>query len=282
VPVLVTEQPGSRRGRSAFDSASEIEYEYWLKESDDLATLIAALSAEAPVTITDPVWGGTLVRGAIDWERLGTEHYRFSLNYVEPKKYDDQKPPDTGDYRISFDTTGGQVRITSSLETIAMYNSSGSATPDNKQTIGDTKSGDVEGVDIVVPAMRWTVSYTQPLATVSEAYIRTIEMLTGTTNDATFWGRPAGEVLFMGATGSMGIKADPTIDYSFVRMPNLTSQTIGDITGIDKKGHEYLWVWFESTEVDTGSEKRIASVPKKVYVERVYQSEDLSALAIGT
>lgn len=279
--ITVTEQPPSRRGRSSVDQSTEIEYSYWIRGSDVLSDLISALDAVAPLSVTDPVRSGTLWRDATSWDRLGKEKYEFTITYVDNRRYDEKAKPETGDYRVSFDTTGGQLRITSSLETIACYDDTGSVTPDNNQVIGETESGDVEGVDIVVPAMRFSIDYTQPLATVSEAYIRTVELLTGTANNNTFKGRAAGEVLFLGTSGSMGIKADPTLQYNFVRMPNISGQTIGAITGIAKKGHEYLWVLYESYEVGTGADKRMAKRPKRVYVERIYQLTNFSALAIG-
>lgn len=280
--VLITERAVSRRGRSAIDQSTAIEYSWRLKGSDDLATLFTALDAEAPASVSDPVRSGTLWRNAVTWERLGPELYDFTLEYLDARKYDEKSKPETGDYRIHFDTTGGQLRITSSLETVACYDSTGAVAADNKQVIGETEDGNIEGVDIVIPAMQFSIEYTQPLATVSEAYIRTVESLTGTINNATFYGRPAGEVLFMGGSGSMGIKSDPTLSFNFVRLPNLTSQTIGDITVASKLGHHYLWILYESYETGTGADKRIAKRPKKAYVERVYQSTNFASLGIGT
>ena len=86
-------------------------------------------------------------------------------------------------------------------------------------------------------------------------------------------------MLFLGGNGQQGIHSDPTWDYEFVRLPNITGQTIGEILSVAKKGHEYLWVLFEE-EADPAA-KAVVKRPKAVYVERVYQTASFSALGIG-
>jgi hypothetical protein len=58
----------------------------------------------------------------------------------------------------------------------------------------------------------------------------------------------------------------------------VTEQTIGDITGIEKKGHEYLWVRYE----DAVSSNELVKKPKFVYVNKVYRDGNFSGLGIGT
>ena len=57
-------------------------------------------------------------------------------------------------------------------------------------------------------------------------------------------------------------------------------QALGDITGIAKKGREYLWVRYEDTEDDTA--KALVKRPVAVYVERVYDEGNFADLGIGT
>jgi hypothetical protein len=54
---------------------------------------------------------------------------------------------------------------------------------------------------------------------------------------------------------------------------------VGSITGIEKKGHEYMWVRYEA-ESDTAS-KTLLKVPKYVYVNKVYREASFSGLGIG-
>jgi hypothetical protein len=57
----------------------------------------------------------------------------------------------------------------------------------------------------------------------------------------------------------------------------VTNQTVGSITGISKKGHEYLWVRYEDS-IDSNA---LLKKPKAVYVNSVYRESDFSALGIG-
>ena len=62
--------------------------------------------------------------------------------------------------------------------------------------------------------------------------------------------------------------------------PNQTGLTVGDITNIDKKGWEYLWVYFEDKE--DSAAKMLVKRPIAVYVEKVYEDGDFSQLGAGT
>jgi hypothetical protein len=53
---------------------------------------------------------------------------------------------------------------------------------------------------------------------------------------------------------------------------------MGDITGIDKKGWEYLWVRYQDAE----DADVLVKQPAAVYVEQVYPYGDFSLLGIGT
>jgi hypothetical protein len=75
------------------------------------------------------------------------------------------------------------------------------------------------------------------------------------------------------------------LSYKFIASPNagtgqtLPAITVGSITGIEKKGHEYMWVRYEA-ESDTAS-KTLLKVPKYVYVNKVYREASFSGLGIG-
>ena len=58
---------------------------------------------------------------------------------------------------------------------------------------------------------------------------------------------------------------------------NVNGETIGDITGVNKKGHEYLWVRYE----DAVESNAILKKPKAVYVNKVYPDGDFSKIGIG-
>ncbi|MFN9131136.1 MAG: hypothetical protein ACK5XO_00450, partial [Phycisphaerales bacterium] len=118
-------------------------------------------------------------------------------------------------------------------------------------------------------------------AQVTGAYKGAIFNCTGKTNAGGFKGFAPGEVLFLGATGSKrgdGPDDDWEITFRFAASPNETGLSVGTITGINKKGWEYLWVRYADAE-DTGS-GAIIKKPIAAYVERVYDDANFGALGI--
>ena len=55
---------------------------------------------------------------------------------------------------------------------------------------------------------------------------------------------------------------------------------MGEITGIAKKGWEYLWVRYADAKDDTA--KAIVKKPIAAYVEKVYEEGNFAGLGIGT
>jgi hypothetical protein len=178
----------------------------------------------------------------------------------------------------SFDTTGGTQHMTQAFGETRF----GQFANDQKNAIAVDSNG-VNGVDVVTPQLQWQESYDVPNAYVTSAWIRGVAGVTGTTNVAAFRGFEAGEVLFVGCSGSQEWddqkgRGPWSLSFRFVASKNVTGQTIGDITGVSKKGHEYLWVKYY--EVESGN--ALTKVPLSVYVNKVYRESDFSALGIGT
>lgn len=286
--ISIVEQRDSRSGSGSGDLNSSQTRIYWANGSDDIDAVLASLQGSEPLTVTCPVLGTALYRNSISYKPRGPSKWELTVEYIDQdqssiKSARAQEVSDTnldvGEYRYSFSTLGGSAHITTSLTTLFGYKSATNpnAIPNYKQAIRVDKDG-VQGCDVIVPQFKFTIHYRQPRAVITEAYQRTLEELTGTVNLAEFKGRPMGEVLFLGANGSQGTKSDPTIEYEFMRLPNLQNQTIGDIVGVAKRGHDYLWVLFEDT-YDSAA-KVMKKVPKFVYVEQVYPYADFSALGI--
>jgi hypothetical protein len=216
---------------------------------------------------------------------LGDDAWHVEIQYE--KLGADATEPDPLKRSRSFDTTGGTQHMTQALgET--KYAASGSTAPDQFKAIA-VDGDSVQGIDIVVPQLSWTETYDVPSTYVTSTYIKKVAKLTGTTNDAAFRTFATGEVLFLGATGSHewdDQKHDGpwSLSFRFVASPNAGSgQTIaaleiGSITGIEKKGHEYLWVRYEDDVTDNTLLKK----PKFVYVNKVYREGNFSDLGIGT
>jgi hypothetical protein len=137
----------------------------------------------------------------------------------------------------------------------------------------------VEGVDITVPVYHFSETHYFDDAVVTGAYKATLFLLTGTVNNAGFKGFSAGEVLFLGASGSKRGKEPWEVSFKFAASPNVTGLSVGDITGIAKKGWEYLWVRYNDQE-DTVA-KVLVKRPVAAYVEQVYGYGNFAGLGIG-
>jgi len=252
------ETPESRASTADKNSATKTLIYKSVGEFDE--TIVEAYAyTGSPATVT--VATGTLYRSSVNVDPDGWGQYRVTVTYG---KLDSKSVP-TGTSTFSFDTSGATINIKAAKAHVASYPDSGNW---HKGAINVKADGDVEGVEIVIPALKLTYTFNHPSGVVTEDFARLLASVTGMTNSATFRGFSAGELLFAGASGSDGSEAEASVSYSFVASSNETSLTIGDITGIAKAGHDYAWVEFED-DVDAGEPIR---PPKRVHVERVYDS----------
>jgi hypothetical protein len=195
-------------------------------------------------------------------------------------------PREPGDATFQFDTSGGSQHITQSIQTIQKKAPPGKTAPDFKGAIGVTHDA-VEGVDITVPVFSFSVTRYIAAEDMSQSYIAALYQLTGKVNSAAWsinvdgvvMNFAAGECLFLGASGSKRGADDWEISFRFAASPNATNLTIGDITGVDKKGWEYLWVRY--ADADDSAAKALVKKPVAAYVEKVYEQGDFALLAIG-
>jgi hypothetical protein len=137
----------------------------------------------------------------------------------------------------------------------------------------------VEGVDITVPVYNFSETHYLSAATVTTAYRDTLFQLTGKVNNGSFRGLAAGQCLFRGASGSRrgtDSEDDWEITYKFAGSPNRTGITVGTISGIAKKGWEYMWVRYADAE----DANTLVKQPVAVYVEEVYEDGDFDDLNI--
>lgn len=238
------------------DTADEVE-----------ALLLAGVDGEqAPlVTGTNP----PLLRTSLSIEPLASDTWHATVNYesvVSPEN----------SWSFSGQTSGGSTKITQGLA-FQSYAPSGGTAPNFAGAINVTPNG-VDGVDIVIPALEFSITKNQPNGVVTMGYVATLVNLTGTTNNAPFNGFAAGELLFMGADFAQSSGGECSVTYKFVASPNQTGLTVGTITGINKKGHEYMWVHYEASE--DSSSLTLTRKPIAVYVHRVYRESNFASLSI--
>jgi hypothetical protein len=131
---------------------------------------------------------------------------------------------------------------------------------------------------LTVPVYHFSETHYLPDVIVTPAYRGTLFNLTGKVNGGAFKGFAVGECLFLGAAGAKRGSGDWEITFRFAASPNVANLTIGDITGVDKKGWEYLWVRYADRVDDTA--KALVKKPVAAYVERVYEYGDFGLLGI--
>jgi hypothetical protein len=227
-----------------------------------------------------------------DARPVGYDTFEVTFGYVDPELEGVGQPPappnenSPSDAVLEFDTGGGSAHITTA---IAQRKSPGA--PDRFKAIGASRnsSGEwsVEGADIVVPEFNFSLTIQWPAQALLQKgggnYFFGLYNLTGKTNATPYAARgtfqnvylemsfAAGELLFLGARGGGSGQFMP-ISYSFRASPNRQITVDDDIAPAQKKGHEYLWVSFKSTENTTPP--AIVQRPEFVYVAQVYEEAD--------
>lgn len=265
----------SRDATDSTDSSSSVDLS-WFVTSDTDAEARDDLAIKAAIGATAPVAYDGLVLRSIKHERLGPRVGKVSIRYVDPEKKQEDEKQETGEFRFSFDTTGGSQHVTQSKETISRTPAPGGVAPDFKGAIGVGRDNQVAGVDLIIPALRFSLTYKIPRANLTLEFARFVAQMTGRTNNATFQGFEAGELLFAGGTGEQSTAGDPELTYSFEASQNVNNLDVGDIVVPVKKGHDYLWVAYAETDDDDA--KQLVAQPAAAYVERVYDSFNFNDL----
>ncbi|MEX0744239.1 MAG: hypothetical protein WD118_01445 [Phycisphaeraceae bacterium] len=245
---------------------------YLIKGTTSEVTARSQLAAAAPSLLGTLVLDDVAVEeieGMPDGAFIGTAQYRSVT------------PPEDGDDAFQFETRGGTQRITQSLQTVASYAPVGETAPDFDGAINVTEQS-IEGTDIVVPVFSFTS--TRYHDTLTQAYIGQLYQLTGRTNNASWSVNVNGttlqfaeqEVLFLGAAGSQRGDQPWELSLAFAASPNVTGLSVGQITGIAKKGWEHLWVRYKQDVDETA--KVMIYKPTAAYIEQVYHTGDFSVL----
>jgi hypothetical protein len=268
----VWEVEGSRRIKAGDNSSAERTYKVQTDDfpTEDEAGARAALAAQVPSVVeTMPLRTTELVSETTPGPNaLWTYRIRWAT-------HDASGLPATG-VLGSISTTGNRRRLTHALETVHSDDLDGTA-PDVGNAINVTDQG-IEGTDVEGDGYKFAFQARLTNAQVAAARSTWRERAV---NDATFDGYPAGEVLFLGVEANqIEPGGDWDVTWRFEQRPNKTGLVAGDLTGIPKKGHEYLWT--ASREQKDASASRIVRKTQSVYVNRVYETLDFSTLGIPT
>ena len=258
---VINEHYQSRAFTVSGSSVRELIYN--IVGTDDEDEVLSLLTGEAP-----SIYKG-LNLDSVKAEVVGPQTWKGTASYVRL----------VSGNQYTFSTGGGTRKVTQSIATINAYAPPGFVAPDFQGAIG--VSGDkVEGVDLPAPKFEFSETHFLDDLIVTDSYKFMLARFSGLTmNDDDFKGFAAGECALIDVSGGKRDDQQWQLTFKFSGQPNATGLTIGDITGIDKLGWDYLWVRYASFEDASG--RSLVQRPAAVYVERVLIPADYSLLMIG-
>ena len=261
---------------NAKGEVTEIEIPYLVFEAaDEDAALAAARTKAASRTVSGMVLDELEVT-----ERVNKDTWKVKAIYKDEDS-DDPADPDEDEETTSFafDTGGGTMHRNQSLKTVSKVPNDA---PDFNGAIEVDNEGNVNGVDVTMPVLNFTETHVMKGSRVSTSYKKSVAALTGTVNRSGFRGFSAGEVLFLGASGTKrGKKNDSPweITFRFAVSPNQSSLQVGKLKVSNKRGWDYLWVRYADKVAE--NKKNVIKEPVAAYVEQVYPEGDFGNLGLG-
>lgn len=261
---------------NAKGEVTEIEIPYLVFEAaDEDAALAAARTKAASRTVSGMVLDEVEVT-----ERVNKDTWKVKAIYKDVDS-DDPDEPDEDEETTSFafDTGGGTMHRNQSIKTVSKVPNDA---PDFNGAIEVDNEGNVNGVDVTMPVLNFTETYTMNGSRVTTSYKKTVAALTGTVNSSGFRGFSAGEVLFLGASGTKRSKrpnAPWEITFRFAVSPNQSSLQVGKLKVSNKRGWDYLWVRYADKVAE--NRKNVIKEPVAAYVEQVYPTGDFGNLGLG-
>lgn len=269
MPITVDEK---YLGRSA--SGDERERAFVINGTTDEDAARDALIAGAPATVGDLV----LDEGSVEVDQVGASRWNGRVNYVP----EEDAEPAANDNRFTFDLGGGGWHRKQSIATVASFAPTGKDAPDFKGAINVDEKGNVGGVDLPGQSMIFSETFWKPIADVDDDYLTALVGLQFKVANATFRRWEVGECLFLGASGQRRGADLWEITYQFGVSLNATGLSIPGIDpgagSIDKKGWEYLWVYYAPEKDATA--KKVVQRPRGAYVEQVYEYGNFADLEI--
>ena len=266
--IRVIEVAGSEEGFDGADAATESRTYHVFDDAvpktvPSISAMRSAVLAVAPATVSSFI-------GVLTLDKLSREYVEEGRSWLWTAEYNYVIPESTLTW--GFDTQGGSVKVT-----YAPTDKYPSTAPNFNGGIGFS-NGELQGVEKVIPALKLHARYRWPKDTVTTAYVNSLAAMTGTINTSGWQGYAAGELLFLGASGEIVPGKPVEIEYQFAASSNATL-TLGSISSIAKRGHDYLWLLWEDDEDTTA--KRLTKKMLAAYVAKVYSESSFTGLGIG-
>ena len=260
---------------NAKGEVTEIEIPYIVFEAvNEDAALSAARTKAASVSVKDMELDEVEVS-----ERVNKDTWKVKAIWKREDGGEDDDDDEEETSSFAFDTGGGTMHRNQSLKTVSKVPNDA---PDFNGAIEVDNEGNVNGVDVTMPVLNFTETHVMKGSRVSTSYKKSVAALTGTVNRSGFRGFSAGEVLFLGASGTKrGKKNDAPweITFRFAVSPNQSSLQVGKLKVSNKRGWDYLWVRYADKVAE--NKKNVIKEPVAAYVEQVYPEGDFGNLGLG-
>jgi hypothetical protein len=137
--------------------------------------------------------------------------------------------------------------------------------------------GQPQGVEPLSAFSTFSVTKHWALASVDQTLQLAIEALVGHVCNATFAGRAAGTVRFLGARGRRAGDRFP-VSYNFGFRPNVSSFTVDAITVTSANGWDIIDTYYE-WQAD-GTAKKAVRRPRAVYVHLIHPLSAFTGLGL--
>jgi len=191
----------------------------------------------------------------------------------EPNSPEDNRQFTPGS--VAWDTTGATEHVTSAISERVISSDSG----DDFQGAINVSGTTVQGIDKVVPAMKYSETWIMPTTVgLSDDFVNAVYSLTGTVNLSTFRAFDPGEALFMGARAQWsGDQPYTTITFDFQARANNDSFYVKGLPTTTKLGWEYPWVVYVPYTSGSGI---LVQKPRALVIDKIYQDRDWGGLRI--
>ena len=263
------------RGRSGDSDSRDITY--LVKGADDDIEALSAVEDHASTHYDSMPREVLKVEeihpGTINETLSGKGIYEVTVSYNRREV----KDFDVGDLDYQFDFTLSDQHIYQAKSTVGSHVLGGGTAEDYHEAIGQDSDGNINGISIRTPTSSFSYSYRVANSGVTAQYQRNVQNCVGKVNSESFKGYPAGEVMFVGASGGASTSDDWKISFKFEQRRNSTGIYVGSIGPFSVNGWDILDIKYRAAS-KTQAFVGIKQVPAQVDVLRVYDYADLGTV----
>lgn len=264
----------------------QLQFSQWAKNDEPKITLKYAIDEVADAEDEEdvllyaeantPQQFAGLYRNELSGEMIGPAEWDITVIYgTTPPPSWLQSGQSIAEWSFSIDEQN--VHYTNSLATVSSYAATGTAT-DHKGAVNVQADGTVDGYDSTESALSWSETLYLPWGMWGATYLAVLQATCGRWNSTTFRIWAPGELLLRRVRGRPVGQSYVQIEFDFSTSPNVSGLTVGDISGISKRGWDLLWIEYEPVEDTVAG--TLAGRPKHAYVEQVKYSADFSNLGL--